>query len=128
MQHTQTEPTTRSRQCNLRDETNEIRTFAHLGARCAGGGGVGWSAGLGLPESDCHCRVVQLAKLGIRGRRNRPREIRRPKLATLKRDARRERLKLAKRQEVAEAKERESALRSRRDQLVKGATFALSEL
>ncbi len=33
----------------------------------------------------------------------------------------RERLKLAKRQEVAEAKERESALRSRREQLVKGA-------
>ena len=34
------------------DETNEIRTLAHLGARCAGGGGVGLIAGLGLPESD----------------------------------------------------------------------------
>jgi hypothetical protein len=66
MHQTQTEPTTRSRQCNVRDETNEIRTLAHLGARCAGGGGVGWSVGLGLPESDCHSRVVQLAKLGIR--------------------------------------------------------------
>ncbi len=51
MHQTQTEPTTHSRQCNVRDETNEIRTLAHLGARCAGGGGVGWSAGLGLPES-----------------------------------------------------------------------------
>ena len=30
---------------------NETRTLAHLGARCAGGGGVGWSVGLGLPES-----------------------------------------------------------------------------
>jgi hypothetical protein len=46
MQQTQTEPTTRSKQCNVRDETNEIRTLAHLGARCAGGGGVGWSVGL----------------------------------------------------------------------------------
>ena len=36
----------------LRDETNEIRTLAHLGARCAGGGGVGLIVGLGLPESD----------------------------------------------------------------------------
>jgi hypothetical protein len=52
MQQTQTEPTTRSRQCNVRDETNEIWTLAHLGARCAGVGGVGWSVGLGLPESD----------------------------------------------------------------------------
>ena len=32
MQQTQTEPTTRSRQWNARDETNEIRTLAHLGA------------------------------------------------------------------------------------------------
>ena len=31
MQQTQTEPTTRSRQWNARDETNEIRTLAHLG-------------------------------------------------------------------------------------------------
>jgi hypothetical protein len=78
------------------------------------------SVGLGLPESDCHSRVVQLAELGIRVRRNRLREIRCPKLARPK-DAGRERRKLAKRQEVAEAKERESALRSRREQLVKGA-------
>ena len=50
---------------------------------------------------------------------------------TTKWDARREteRLKLAKRQEVVKAKERESALRSRREQLVKGAlNLALSEL
>ena len=52
MHQTQTEPTTRSRRCNVRDETNEIRTLAHLGARCAGGGGVGLIVGLGLPESD----------------------------------------------------------------------------
>ena len=52
MHQTQTEPTTRSRQCTVRNETNEIWKLAHLGARCAGGGGVGWSVGLGLPESD----------------------------------------------------------------------------
>jgi hypothetical protein len=58
---------------------------------------------------------------------SRLREIRRK----TKWDARREteRLKLAKRQEVVKAKERESALRSRREQLVKGAlNLALSEL
>jgi hypothetical protein len=61
---------------------------------------------------------------------SRLREIRCPKLARPI-DAGKARLKLAKRQEVAEAKERESALRSRREQLVKGALnlrFALSEL
>jgi hypothetical protein len=52
LHQTQTEPTTRSRQCNVRDETNEIRTLAHLGARFAGGGGVGLIVGLGLPEID----------------------------------------------------------------------------
>ena len=41
-----TDNTQQAMQC-IRDETN-----AHLGARCAGGGGVGWSVGLGLPESD----------------------------------------------------------------------------
>jgi hypothetical protein len=58
-----------------------------------------------------------------------------PRLREIRRktkwDARREteRLKLAKRQEVVKAKERESALRSRREQLVKGAlNLALSEL
>ncbi len=117
---TQTEPTTRSRQCNVRDETNEIRTLAHLGARCAGGGGVGWSVGLGLPESDVTVESCNSQNWAF-GRRNRLREIRCPKLASPKWDARRERLKLAIRQEVAEAKERESALRGRREQLVKGA-------
>ena len=120
MHQTQTEPTTRSRQCNVRDETNAIRTLAHLGARCAGGGGVGWSVGLGLPESDVTVESCNSQNWAF-GRRNRLREIRCPKLASPKWDARRERLKLAKRQEVAEAKERESALRSRREQLVKGA-------
>ncbi len=46
-----TDTTQQAMQC-IRDETNEIRTLAHLGARCASGGGVGLNAGLGLPESD----------------------------------------------------------------------------
>ena len=41
-----TDNTQQAMQC-IRDETN-----AHLGARCAGGGGVGLIVGLGLPESD----------------------------------------------------------------------------
>ena len=71
MHQTQTEPTTRSRQCNVRDETNEIRTLAHLGARCACGGGVGWTVGLGVTSQSS--RATR--------RRNRPREIRCPNLA-----------------------------------------------
>ncbi len=46
-----TDNTQQAMQC-IRDETNEIRTLAHLGARCASGGGVGLIVGLGLPESD----------------------------------------------------------------------------
>ena len=48
-----TDNTQQAMQCILHvDETNAIRTLAHLGARCAGGGGVGLIVGLGLPESD----------------------------------------------------------------------------
>jgi hypothetical protein len=72
----------------------------------------------GLLDSDCRRVPSQSSratrKTGIRVRRNRPREIQCPKTAAW--DGER-----PKRQEVAEAKERESALRSRREQLVKGA-------
>jgi hypothetical protein len=123
MQQTQTEPTTRSRQCNVRDEANEIRTLAHLGARCGGGGGVGWSVGLGLPESDVTAESCNSQNWAF-GRRNpTPRN---PMSQT--RNTKEGCTERPKRQEVAEAKERASALRSRREQLVNGAAFALSEL
>ena len=129
MQQTQTEPTTRSRKCNVRDEANEIQTLAHLGARCAGGGGVGWIVGLGLPEKDVtveSCNSQNWA-FGYGATDSANHHVPNSQLQSGM-QGERERLKLAIRQEVAEAKERASALRSRREQLVKGATCALSEL
>ena len=104
---------------NTRGAANEIRTLAHLGARCAGGGGVGWSVGLGLPESDVTvepCNSQNWA-FGYGGTGLREvREVRCPKNSKWMQGG-----EGLKRQDVAEAKERESALRSRREQLVKGA-------
>ncbi len=72
-----TDNTQQAMQCTI-DETNEIRTLAHLGARCAGGGGVGWSVGLGLPESDvtvesCNSQTGQFGYTMVRP--NRLREV-----------------------------------------------------
>ncbi len=76
MHQTQTEPTTR-------DETNAIRTLAHLGARCAGGGGVGLIVGLGLPESDVTVESCNSQNWAFGYGGTRLREIRCPKLATV---------------------------------------------
>ena len=100
---------------SVRDETNATRTLAHLGARCAGGGGVGLIVGLGLPESDVtveSCNSQNWA-FGYGGT-----DCAKSDVPNSRRGGCREGLK---RQDVAEAKERGSALRSRREQLVIGA-------